>query len=256
LLELGALPIQAAPTHAERVSQLLSHAATILMCTPSDAVRLAEAAAQQHLDLVDSAVRTVFVTGATGGHVPSTRQRIEERFGARCVDVYELVELGVVGWECTARPNGLHLHQDFTVEVDAGELVVTGYRTGDRVEFDDERCACGRETVRVLGRVDERFEVRGIEVWPSVLENIVRRHPAVTEYQIVEYQVGGACELAVEIEPDPAIASESDRARVAAEVAEDLRRSLGLRLPCEAIPPGSLSRDDPRPRRVVRGGAR
>jgi phenylacetate-coenzyme A ligase PaaK-like adenylate-forming protein len=85
-----------------------------------------------------------------------------------------------------------------------------------------------------------------------MIENIVRRHPAVTEYQIAQYQIRGACELAVEVEPDQAVASEGDRARVAAEVAEDLRRSLGLRLPCEAIPPGSLPRSEARPRRVLR----
>ena len=60
----------------------------------------------------------------------------------------------------------------------------------------------------------------------------------------------GECELAIEIEPDEAVASEGDRARVAAEVAEDVRRSLGIRLQCEAIPPLSVSRSESRPRRL------
>jgi phenylacetate-CoA ligase len=256
LLELGAPIIEAPPGHAARASELMRSAATILMCTPTDALHLAEAATAHGLDLVESGVRMVVVSGEVGGHVPSTRQRIEERFGARCVDVYALHELGLVGWECALGPTGIHLDDDFTVDVDGAELLLNGQRTGDVVEIDDARCACGRATVRVLGRVDERLTVRGVELLPSTLENIVRRHPAVTEYRIVEYQVGGRCELAVEIEPDQAVASEGDRARVAAEVAEDLRRSLGLRLPCEAIPPGSLPRDDSRPRRVVRAAGR
>jgi phenylacetate-CoA ligase len=256
LLELGARAISAPPTHAARASTLVTDAATVLMCTPSDALRLAEAAAQQHLDLGESAVRLVFVTGEPGGHVPHTRQRIEDRFGARCVDVYGLAELGPVGWECPAGPNGIHIHEELVVEVDAGELVLSQHRTGDVVQVDAERCACGRETLRVLGRISDRLVVRGVEVWPSTIENIVRRHVAVTEYRIVEYQVGGGCELAVEVEPDQAVASEGDRARVAAEVAEDLRRSLGLRVPCEAIPPDTLSRTAARPQRVVRADAR
>jgi phenylacetate-CoA ligase len=104
---------------------------------------------------------------------------------------------------------------------------------------------------RVLGRVGERLLVRGIELLPSTLENIVRRHPAVMEYQLEAYQVHGQCELAIDIEPDEAVATEGDRARVAAEVAEDVKRSLGLRLQCEAVPPQSLARDHARPKRLI-----
>jgi phenylacetate-CoA ligase len=237
------------------------------MCTPTDALRLAEAAATRRIDLVESPMRLVIVTGEPGGHVPSTRRRIEERFGARCVDLYARTELGAFGFDCRAQDESLHLNEDaFIVEVDDGELVVTSlgqrgmplvrYRTGDLVRLLDEPCGCGQSFVRaeggVLGRTDQLMRVRGIEILPSAVENIVRRHPAVTEYQLEAYQVHGECELAVEIEPDEAVATEGDRARVAAEVAHDVRRSLGLRLQCDAVPPGTLDRDISRPQRLIR----
>jgi phenylacetate-coenzyme A ligase PaaK-like adenylate-forming protein len=91
---------------------------------------------------------------------------------------------------------------------------------------------------------------------PSIVENVVRRHPAVADYRLHVYDVRGACVLAVEVEPDAAIATEGDRARVAVEVAEDLRRSFGVPLPCEAVPTGSMPRDSSRPRRIARRNAK
>ncbi len=195
---------------------------------------------------------------------------IEEQFGARCLDVYHLVEAGVVGWGCTVG-DAIHLNEDeFAIEsiephgdgpVDdghLGELVLTTrtergtplvrYRTGDLAQISQATCACGSTLGRaeggVRGRLSERFMVRGVEVLPSTIEHVVRRHPAVIEYHLLVYQVRGECELGVKIELDGAIASEGDLARVAAEVGEDLRRSLGLRLQCEVTPPGSLNDQD------------
>jgi hypothetical protein len=74
---------------------------------------------------------------------------------------------------------------------------------------------------------------------PSTIEQIVRRHPAVVDFQLRTFEVRGDCEVLVLVETTASIASEGDRARVAAEVSEDLRRSLGLRLHCDVLPPGS-----------------
>ena len=109
----------------------------------------------------------------------------------------------------------------------------------------DGACACGSTWVRaecgILGRVDERVVVRGVELLPAAIEEVVRRHPAVREFAIDAF---GDHKLAVRVEPDAAIASEGDRARVAAEVSEDLRRSLGVRVQCDVVPPGSLGEQD------------
>jgi phenylacetate-CoA ligase len=257
-LDALAIPV-AGYTHARRLHELIDQSVTVVVCTPSDALRLADNA--RDVDLAERTVRLVVVTGEPGGSVPSTRRRIEELFGARCLDVYAMTETGPLGWQCAASTDGVHLETaDFACEIDRGELVVNskagsplvGYRTGDLVQRAGEPCACGREVVCVLGRADEALRVRGVVILPSMLENIVRRHPAVTEYRLDAYHVRGESELGIEIEPDEAVATEGDRARVAAEVAEDIKRSLGLRLQCEAVPPASLPRDDPRPRRVIR----
>src|SRR4029077_13846286 len=127
-----------------------------------------------------------------------------------------------------------------------GELVLSGLRTGDVVRLGREACGCGRTDVRaeggILGRLSERMLVGGVELLPSGIEEVVRRHPAVADYHVVVYAVRGASDVSVQIETDSAIASEGDQARVAAEVSEDLKRSLGLRLECEVVVPGSLSK--------------
>jgi phenylacetate-CoA ligase len=252
---LEALTIPAASlSHPQRVHEVLQQQATVLVCTPTDALRLTE----EHTDLVDSALRLVAVTGEPGGGVGATRRRIEERFGASCLDVYALTETGPVAWQCSSSAaTGVHVSEDFIAEFDDGELVLTSltglplirYRTGDLVKVSN--CPCGKELFTILGRVDERLLIRGVEILPSSVENVVRRHPAITEYRLDAYHVRGECEVGIVIEPDEAVASEGDRARVAAEVAEDIKRSLGLRLPCEAVSPRSLPRDDARPRRLV-----
>lgn len=244
-------------THAQRLEEVLQQHATVLVSTPTDALRLAEVALAEHIDLVDTALRLVVVTGEPGGGVVGTRRRIEERFGAACFDIYALTETGPVAWQCSAAATGVHLSDDVIAEFDAGELVLTSltglplirYRTGDLAQVSE--CSCGRESFTVLGRTHEQLVVRGVEILPSSVENVVRRHPAVTEYRLDAYHVRGECELGIEIEPDEAVATEGDRARVAAEVAEDIKRSFGLRLQCEAVPPGTIVRTDPRPRRLV-----
>jgi len=257
-----------APTLQTATRALAQHAPTVVLSTPSAALSLSDHAPSR-------ALRLAVLCGEPGGSVPSTRRRIEERLGVACADLYWLTELGPVGWDCSAQA-GVHLNEDgFIVEAiglgnDAGddlvELVLTTlgrwgmpairYRTGDIVRLRRDACACGSGYARadggVLGRLEDLLDVRGTLVLPSMVENVVRRHPAVLDYRLHAYDVRGACEVAVEIEPDAAIATEGDRARVAAEVSEDLRRSLGLRLQCEAVASGSLPRDEPRPQRVDR----
>ena len=104
----------------------------------------------------------------------------------------------------------------------------------------------------VLGRVTERVTTRGVAILPSTIEHVVRRHPAVVDFRMHVYKRGGSYELAVQLEPDDAIASESDRARVAAEVCEDLRRSLGLLLQCDMVAPSRFADDQDAGRRARR----
>ena len=146
-----------------------------MLCTPTYALRLAEAAREEGVDLPASSVRALIVAGEPGGSIPATRGRIEEAWGARVFDHTGMTEIGPMAVECVANPGGLHvLETEFIVEVvdpatgeavppgTEGELVVTNlgrlgspllrYRTGDLVCVDPAPCPCGRTFARTARR--------------------------------------------------------------------------------------------------------
>jgi phenylacetate-CoA ligase len=255
LLELGALTMAADPVAPGDVEQF---GPTVLVSTPTNCLRLV----RQGDDSSD--VRMVVVTGEPGGSLEVTRRRIEQRWGAYCLDIYALTELGPVGWGCRQRSDGIHLDDSvLTFEVvdpdserpiapdELGELVVTtpsdwasplrNFRTGDLVRVSTGECMCGRAAVwadgGVQGRVADRLRVRNRVLLPGMIEQVIRRHPAVVDFHVRVY----GKQIAVQLEATEVIASEGDRARVAAEVAEDLRRSLGVRLQCDVLPAGEVA---------------
>jgi phenylacetate-CoA ligase len=260
------------------LDDIRNFAPTVLIATVSDALQLTHAAALEHFDLAESSVRLVIVTGEPGGSLPVTRRAIEGRWGAACLDVYAVTELGVVGTSCPARGDCLHLDDSLLhfelldpdgdgprAPGELGELAattpdgwgtpLTNFRTGDLMQLTRGACGCaGRLVVEggVIGRVRERMLVRGAVLLPSTIEQIVRRHPAVVDFRLRTYLVQGECEVLILVEPSPAIASEGDRARVAAEVSEDVRRSLGMRLPCDLLAPASAATDQDAGRRARR----
>jgi phenylacetate-CoA ligase len=253
---IGATTQRSVPVSLDEV---VRWAPTVLIGTPGDALRLTHAAADRHVDLSDSPLELVVVTGEPGGSLSSIRRRIEDRLGARCLDVYALGKLGAVGWSCRVRSDSLHLAEsELVVDCDesvGGELILrerlprsgpaVDHRTGDLVHLTRESCGCGQGDVRaeggILGRLSERMVVRGVELLPAQVEQVARRHLALSDYHLLVYETGTGHRVSVQIELDSAIASEGDQARVAAEVSEDLKRSLGVRLECEVVAPGSLS---------------
>src|SRR5262249_61071321 len=92
-----------------RLRLLLDNAATVVLCTPTYALRLAEVARAEGLDLAGSPVRMLIVAGEPGGGIPATRARIEEAWGARVMDHSGMTEIGPLGIECLENPAGLHL---------------------------------------------------------------------------------------------------------------------------------------------------
>jgi len=259
LLELGTLTL---PAEIPTQGDVADFAPTVLVSTPADAVRLAERGSDA------GEVRLVVVSGGPGGSLEVTRHTIEDRWGARCLDVYALTELGAIGWGCGMRGDGIHL-EDTTLHLAVidpetnlpvrdgfvGELLVTTpddwgtplerLHTGDLVRLKQGACQCGRSASwaegGVLGRVAERVSVRGHVLLPSMIEQVVRRHPAVVDFRLRTYPRNADYEVAVELQTTDAIATESDSSRVAAEVSEDLRRSLGLRLQCDVVPPAQFN---------------
>src|SRR5262249_11548915 len=103
---------------AARLRFLLQHQATVVFCTPTYALHLAEAAGGEGIDLAGSAVRAVIVAGEPGGSIPATRQRIEQAWGARVFDHSGMTEVGALAVECPENPAGLHpLETDYIPEV-------------------------------------------------------------------------------------------------------------------------------------------
>jgi len=266
--QLGALAISGgAMTTEQRVRSIFEFRATVLLSTPTYALRLADVARELGFDLSSSNIRVTIHAGEPGASIPATRDAIEAAYSATCFDHTGMTELGPTGHSCPQR-DGIHvLESEFIFEVvdpdgrpaDEGELVATNlgrwgmplfrYRTGDRVSLSHESCSCGSPFMKLLGgirgRVDDMFTVRGVNLYPSQVEEIVRRHVQVTEFVIEHRTVQQMDEvtLVVEIE-GPATSTERLEA--------DLRQVLGVRLGCRVVPFGTLPRSDLKSKRISR----
>lgn len=268
-------------TSMARLRAILDLRATILCCTPTYAIHLAEVAAKEGLDLRQSCVKTLSVAGEPGGSIPATRARLAELWpGARVYDHHGMTEVGPVSYECPARPGVLHvIERAFIAEVvdpatgqpvgegGQGELILTNlgrtgspllrYRTGDLVKCgmrNAERgmCACGSLDLAleggILGRVDDMVVVRGVNVYPGAVEEIIRRVGGVAEYQVCVSRARALSELTVTVEPLPDVAA----AGLAERLARAFESNLALRVPVALAAPGSLPRFESKARRWVR----
>jgi phenylacetate-CoA ligase len=259
---LGALVIPGgAMTSEQRVEAIIGVGATVVLCTPTYALRLAETAAAMGVDLAGSEVRVTIHAGEPGASVPATKAAIEAAFGARCHDHSGMTELGPTGFSCV-HGGGLHLVEtEFIFEVIDGELIATNlgrwgspvirYRTGDRVDLRRDGCECGSPFAKlkggILGRVDDMFTVRGVNLYPSQVEDVVRRHPGITEFVIEVHRVRQMDEVTLLYET-------AGGAELSAEsLIHDLRVALGARIECRRVPAGTLPRVDTKSKRIRRG---
>jgi phenylacetate-CoA ligase len=125
------------------------------------------------------------------------------------------------------------------------------YRTGDLVQLDEAACACGRTFARlpggILGRADDMLVVRGVNVFPSAIEGVLREFPEVSEFRIEVSSSRSMTELKVLLDPQP-----HTDADLTERVAGRLHDRLLLRVPCELVPAGSLPRFELKAQRVVR----
>jgi len=264
---LGALAISGgAMTSEQRVRTLLDLRATVLMSTPTYALRLASVASGLGIDLQSSDIRVTLHAGEPGASIPATRAAIESAYSAACFDHTGMTELGPTGFSCPQR-DGIHaIESEFIFEVldsagrsaTEGELVATNlgrwgmplvrYRTGDRVRVSREPCSCGSPFLKfvggIQGRVDDMFTVRGVNLYPSQVEDIVRGHPEVAEFVIEHRRVREMDEVSLLVE----LAGDDTTVRLEA----DLRQALGVRLGCRVVPTGTLPRSELKSKRIVR----
>jgi phenylacetate-CoA ligase len=261
----------------QRLVLLESVRPTVVCCTPTYALRLAEVAASTGAThrLREAGVRVVIVAGEPGGSIPATRRRIEQAWGARVIDHHGLTEVGPISFECWESPGFLHLNEAaFICEVldpatlrpvpdgTLGELVVTNlgrtanpvirYRTGDLVVRRSTPCACGRTFAQLDGgvqaRVDDMVTVRGVNVYPTAIEAVVRRFDDVVEFRATVSSAGSLRALGVEIE---AVGGSDGTETVARRVAKEIQESVGLAVSVTAVPEGTLPRFEMKARRFV-----
>jgi phenylacetate-CoA ligase len=247
-------------------------AATVLVATPSYALHLAEVATDEKLDPASLPVRLVIVAGEPGGSVPAVRRRIAELWGAEVLDHAGATEAGPWGVGDLRGP-GLDVlepwfHPEFLATEtgrpaapgELAELVLTTlgragapvirYRTGDLVrprwaaaeDVAAGACPWVRLEGGILGRVDDMLVVRGVNIFPGAIDDIVRGFPEVVEYQAAVRGRDGLDELAVAVE---------DRLADPARIAREFQLRLGLRVDVRAVPPGSLPRFEGKARRIV-----
>jgi len=265
---LGALAIPGGGQDSlTRLASIESLGVTVLVCTPSYALHLLQVARERGVDAARLPIRLTVHAGEPGAGIPAVRARIEDGWGARAFDHAGMTEMGAYGYECQAQA-GLHVNEsEFIAEVidpvtgaasREGELVLTNlgrlgsplirYRTGDRVRLAEGPCACGRTFARleggILGRLDDMLIVRGVNVFPSAIEAIVRRFP-VEEFRIEVFREGELDEVRLLLEVEGGAAG-------ALRVQEALRAGLGLRLDVAPVAAGSLPRFELKARRVVR----
>lgn len=259
----------------QRLQAILDNGCTVLVCTPTYALHLAEVAKERGIDLRSSSVRRSIHAGEPGASLPNTKRAIEEAWGATCFDHAGATEAGAWAFDCEAQTGAIHLNEaEFIFEVvdpssgnpvaegSRGELVITNfgrgcmpvlrYRTGDLVELIDERCACGRGFARikggVLGRADDMIIVRGVNIYPSAIDELIRGLPGIIEYEVEIRRVGGMDDLLIKLET-PGATSFEETSR---SVLSAFRHRFNIRVRVEQAASGSLPRYEFKARRYKR----
>jgi phenylacetate-CoA ligase len=275
--KLGALGIHAGTLPSERLLLILRQfQATAMWTTPSYAWALGETAAAESIDpRRDLAVRRIFVAGEPGGSIPETRARIEDLWGASVYDYYGLSDIfGSCAGMCEEK-DGLHWAEDhILVEVldpdthvpvaegERGELVLTTlrkaarpmirFRTGDIVSFTSAPCRCGRTSMRmhgVHGRLDDMLIIKGVNIFPSDVEALVRGDDRQTgEYRLVVDRFEHLDRLTVELERTHGSSEPDDD--LAERFGRQLKALTGVSARVTVLAPGSLPRATHKAKRV------
>ncbi len=280
LERIGATVIPASAGMTERQVQLMADfGTTVLVCTPSYALHIAEVGEKMGVDFHQLPLRV----GLFGAEPWSENMRaeIERRLGIIATDNYGLTEIigpGVAG-ECLHK-NGLHINEDhFLVEVinpeteetlppgEVGELVFTSltkeafpvirFRTRDLSRLIEEPCPCGRTLARmerVRGRTDDMLIIRGVNVFPSQIEHALMEVEGVEpHYQIIVDRVGALDNLEIMVEVSEEVFPDAMRKLVEFEkkIENKLEQILGLRAKIKLVEPKTIERTSGKAKRVI-----
>ncbi|HXG52767.1 MAG TPA: AMP-binding protein [candidate division Zixibacteria bacterium] len=263
-----------------RIRMILDLQITTLCCTPSYALRILHVARDENVDLGrQSRLDKVVVAGEPGAFIPSTRAAIEDGFNAHLADFMGTTETaGMLAFTCAKLPDGAHINEDkFLTEVvdphtlrplkygEKGMMVITPlvkqamplfrYATNDIVVLQENAaCPCRRvfDLLKggILGRYDDLVKVRGIQLTPRMVEEIVREFPDVEEFFTTIKEIDGLDSLVIQFE----LRGDAGAQR-ASEVTAGIRRQfktrIGLTPVVEAVPANSLPRFELKARRFV-----
>lgn len=278
--ELGSLivPISGGMT-LRQIKLMKDLQATVLCCTPSFAVYLAEVMAKEGIDPKKTLKIRVGMFGAEPWS-ERTRERIQEELGLEAFDIYGLTELcgPGVSVECSEH-NGLHVWEDhFLVETinpktgevlspgEEGELVFTAlkksalpmlrFRTRDISRIEDEVCGCGRTHSRmfkIMGRSDDMLIIRGVNVFPSQVENVIMSFPELaTQYQIIVDRPGALDTFAVKVElKEQFQKTKINKEKLISNIKTKIRDITGLSAALEIVPCGELPRSAGKAKHVL-----
>lgn len=250
-----------------RLEMIRTTKATALFCTPSYALHLIEVAHEHGIEPSKLPVRVIIVAGEPGGSIPAIREKIETLWQARVIDHSGASEVGPWGYQ-DPQDRGLRvIETQFIAEFlpvakeHAGgegplsELVLTNlgrvgcpiirYRTGDlvRPRWDNpEHNGFVLLEGGVLGRTDDMMIIRGVNIFPSAVEQILRSFPEIVEYRLTAFKRGEMDQLKVEIE---------DRLHQPQRVADELRVMLSLNVEVQSVPLGTLPRFEGKGKRFV-----
>jgi len=271
---IGLCHIPVGTGNTERLLRSVEHLKPeAVVLTPSYAAHLVEVAAEQELDLRASSVERVLVAGEPGGGEPAFRAELEEGWGAKVTEAMGIGDIGVSLWGECEEQDGMHLGARGFVHAEliepetgtavaiedgaAGELVLTHlrhraapvlrFRTRDHVEVRTSPCACGRTgpRVRCLGRTDDMLIVRGVNVFPAAVREVVGGFaPQVSGHILVKPQARGVKQepplpVAVELARDATVDDS-----LADAIRERLRNVLVVQTRVELVPWGSLQRSE------------
>jgi phenylacetate-CoA ligase len=248
-----------------RLQAMARYGATTLCCTPTYALRLGQQiGAASGVQLADLSVRTLIVAGEPGGSLPPMRAQLESLWNARILDHHGMTEVGPVSYESPAHPATLIIMEEaYLAEIvdphsgsevapgDCGELWLTTltrqaapllrYRTGDWVQ----KAYLGHRLALpggVLCRIDDMLVLRGVNVYPSAIESIVRQLPGIAEFQVHTFKKDQMAELMIRVEPQPD--AWPDAAALRQRLESTLRDTLTIRIPVQICLPNSLPRHE------------
>jgi len=278
--KMGAMIIPISGGNTKRQLQvMLDFGTTVLACTPSYSLYLAEAAREEKIDFKKLRLKTGFFGAEPWSE--NMRKEIEAKLHIKAIDIYGLTEIigpGVAS-ECE-RQDMLHVFEDhFYPEIidpqtgrrlpdgDKGELVFTTltkegtpvvrYRTRDITYLDHAKCACGRTSVRmhrILGRTDDMLIIRGVNVFPSQIEEVLLRMDGIEpHYQLIVERRDNLDYIEVQVEVSEAVFSDEIRSMELREknIEKELHEALLIHSKVKLVEPKSIARSEGKAKRII-----